>query len=81
MGQGDPAWWAERRVQDETQGLEAWQQGLGVGEAADRERGALEVHQDAQRVIGLLLDGRRGGGAVGGGARAGAGGRQPERGV
>jgi hypothetical protein len=54
--QVDPALIARRRVQVQTQGLTAMQLHFALGEFADPQFRALQVHQNPQRVIQLALD-------------------------
>jgi hypothetical protein len=54
--QVDPALIARRGVEVQAQGLTAYQLHLALGELADPQFRALQVHQDAQRVVELALD-------------------------
>ena len=56
VGQVDPAAVTRGLVQVQAQGLAALQLDLALGEAADAQLRPLQVHEDAQRVVQLLLD-------------------------
>ncbi|MNL17026.1 hypothetical protein D3C87_1380950 [compost metagenome] len=56
MRQVDPALIARRGIEVQAQGLTAHQLHLALGELADPQFRALQVHQDAQRIIQLTLD-------------------------